>query len=231
MLRTGRLAYRNPAWQPSYARRSAIRNPTELAPDPGHLADVMAAVHIAADAINRIAIEDREAVRAAGHDQRIYAKTLPFPAPNHSQRRYRQADPPRIEEIIASYDTAIEATARATAALDNLALTVDAPTTVLALARRVAPGAGQARHSQREKSHPAHAAIPGPEAGVIQQMLLERQFSDPALLARAAAVDEATRELLAEAAATAHRSDSVAQATSGSPDGSRQRSARLAGSR
>ena len=208
VLRTGRLAYRNPAWTPACARSSATRSPADLAPSRSDFAAVVAAVHTATDAITRIAVEDRQAVRTACNERRICTPTLPLPAMNNGHRRYRRAEPARALAILASYDTAIELTSHAAAALDELALTMDAPTTVLALARRATTAARQTQQPQRQ----AEVTISGSATGGLEGMLRECEFSDPALLARAAAVDEETRDLLTRAALVAHRFDVVVQA-------------------
>jgi hypothetical protein len=131
---------------------------------------------------------------------------------NNGYRRYRRAEPSRALAILASYDVTIELTSHAATALDDLALAVHAPTAVLALARRAIPAAGQ---TQRGHSR-AEATTVKPETGGLEGMLREGEFSDPALLAHAAAVDEARRDLLARAALAAHRSDEVAQSVGGS---------------
>ena len=51
------------------------------------------------------------------------------------RRRYRAACPSRVDEILASYDDAIETSTRATRKLDDLALVLDAPTWPLATLR------------------------------------------------------------------------------------------------
>jgi hypothetical protein len=95
----------------------------------------VAAVHTAADAVTRIAAEDREAVRAAAANHRLYVPSFAHTNAAVVRRRYRAASPSRIDEILASYDDAIEASARATSKLDDLALGLDAPTWPLATLR------------------------------------------------------------------------------------------------
>ena len=135
VLRIGRLAYRNQQWTPARAHASQIRNPADLAPALGDITCVVAAVHTAADAVNRIATEDREAVRAAAADHRLYVPGFTRTNAAVVRRRYRAACPPRVDEILASYDDAIEASIRATSKLDDLALALDAPTWPLAALR------------------------------------------------------------------------------------------------
>ena len=96
---------------------------------------MVAAVHTAADAVTRIAAEDREAVRAAAADHRLYVPAFTRTNAAVVRRRYRPASPSRVDEILASYDDAIEASTRATSKLDDLALGLDAPTWPLATLR------------------------------------------------------------------------------------------------
>jgi hypothetical protein len=93
------------------------------------------AVHTAADAITRIAAGDREAVRAAAADHRLYVPAFTRANAAVVRRRYRPASPSRVDEILASYDDAIEASTRVTSKLDDLALALDAPTWPLAALR------------------------------------------------------------------------------------------------
>jgi hypothetical protein len=132
VLRIGRLAYRNQRWTPARAHASHIRDPADLAPTPGDITSVAAAVHTAADAITRIAAWDREAVRAAAADHRLYVPAFTRANAAVVRRRYRPACPARVDEILAAYDDAIEASTRATGKLDDLALVLDAPTWPLA---------------------------------------------------------------------------------------------------
>jgi hypothetical protein len=135
VLRIGRLAYGNQHWTPARAHASQTCNHADLAPAPGDITCVVAAVHTAADAVTRIAAEDREAVRAAAANHRLYVPSFAHTNAAVVRRRYRAASPSRIDEILASYDDAIEASARATSKLDDLALGLDAPTWPLATLR------------------------------------------------------------------------------------------------
>ena len=68
-LRTGRLARRDPNWTPARTGYGLIRDPATLAPSADDITIVLGAVHHAADAITRIAAEDRDAVRQAAADK------------------------------------------------------------------------------------------------------------------------------------------------------------------
>ena len=135
VLRIGRLAYRNQHWTPARANSSHTRDPADLAPTPADLTFVVAAVHTTADAITRIAAGDREAVRAAAADHRLYVPAFARTNAAVVRRRYRPASPPRVDEILASYDDATEANTCVTSKLDDLTLALDAPTWPLAASR------------------------------------------------------------------------------------------------
>jgi hypothetical protein len=171
VLRIGRLAYRNQRWTPARAHASHIRNPADLASTPGDITRVVAAVHTAADAITRIAVGDREAVRAAA-DHRLYVPAFTRANAAVVRRRYRPASASRVDEILVSYDHAIEASTRAITKLDKLALALDASTWPLAALRaqpqRVLRASRLAARPPRMRQ-PIHqpatdASLPGPES-------------------------------------------------------------------
>jgi hypothetical protein len=106
ILRSGRLAYRNPYWTPAYGNASLIRDPAGLAHSPGDVITVLAAVHHAVDAINQIAATDHAAVLETAASSGLYVpiRLLPdkydiphsYPharvrqcAPGHLRRRHR----------------------------------------------------------------------------------------------------------------------------------------------
>jgi hypothetical protein len=135
VLRVGRLVYRNQHWTRARAHGSDIRNPADLARAPGDFASAVAAIHAAADAISRIAAGDREAVRAAAADHRLYVPAFTRTTAAVFRRRYRPASPSRVDEILASYDDAIEAGNRVISKLDDLGHALDAPTWALGALR------------------------------------------------------------------------------------------------
>ena len=113
-----------------------------------------------------------------------------------------------------AYDTAADATARITAALDNLATAVNAPSNLLAAARRASAEARQQqRRSQGQRPvRQPHLATPLP--GRTEQALLKLQIRDPALLLRAAVIDQVAQDLLTEATTKAHSRDSITRRSS-----------------
>ncbi len=91
--------------------------------------------------------------------------------------------------------------------MDELALVIEAPSRALTWARRLASP------DQRYPPLPAGPQRPGerstmlPPPGQIEHSLHNLQISDPDLLERAAAIDEATRAITAEARMKASRAE------------------------
>jgi len=150
-LRTGRLAHASPDWTPGHAGTSSIRGRAALAPSRGDISTVAAAVHHAADAITRIAIQHQQAVSTAAAGRRLYLPTRLMPANYDIPYPYTLAPRKRTSKLLATYSAAIGASARATEALDELAAAIGAPSTILGLQRGVASQQANARPRQGTK--------------------------------------------------------------------------------
>ncbi len=135
---------------------------------------------------------------------------------------YTCAPRAHADAVLAAYDTAIEATARITAALDDLASAVNAPSSLLAAARRASATARQDQRRQQDQRPAPRPHIVTPVPGRTEQALRKLKIRDPALLLRAAVIDQAARDLVSEATAKAHSRDSVSGPTSRSGLGIRQ---------
>ena len=222
VLRTGRLAYRNPRWTPAHSSTSQIRDPADLAHSPADIVTVLDAVHHATDAIHQIAATDHQAVLAAAAASRLYVPTRLLPDKYDIPHPYTCAPRAHADALLAAYDTAIEATTRITAALDDLATAVNSPSSLLAAARRSSATARQDHRRQQDQRPAPRAHIVTPVPGRTEQALRKLHIRDPALLLRAAVIDQAARDLVAEATAKAHSRDSVSGPTSRSGLGIRQ---------
>jgi hypothetical protein len=196
VLRTGRLAYRNPSWTPRSADASALRDGADLADTGTDLAAVVAAVHYAADAVGSVAIHDGEPVRGAADDCRLYLPTRLLPEDFDVSSPYWPAPLGQRGELLSAYSTAADASLDAAVALDDAASAIDAPSVTLAAVRvtvspPVAVPEPPRRAEQRDVRHPA------PQ---IEHVLRSLQITNPDMLIRAAAIDQSARELLAQAA-------------------------------
>jgi hypothetical protein len=208
-LRAGRLAYRNPRWTPASSQASLTRDPADLAQGPGDIVTVLAAVHHAACAISQIAATDQQAAIAAADDRRLYVPVRLLSDKYDIPRPYTLAPRQHADALLAAYHTATDATASVTAGLDDLAAAVDAPSSVLAAARH-APAATRYQlpdHRYQRPAPPPPAVIPVP--GRTEHALRKLQIRDPALLLRAAVIDQAARDLVAEAAAKVRSRDTA----------------------
>ena len=215
VLRTGRLAYCNPRWTPAVADTSLTRDLPELAEMASDFRIVLAAVHHAADAIAWIAIHDREAVCGAADDHRLYMPTRLLPENYDIPCRYAPVPSERTNELIGAYDTAAHVTRSAARALDDLAVTIDSPSAALAAARTSTARPPAEDGGAQEQTQPAPPRVAGRQAGEIEQILRGLQITEPIMLIRAAAIDDAARDVLAHASLSSSKRDTINPRRSG----------------
>jgi hypothetical protein len=135
LLRIGRLAYQNPQWTPAAAAAGHQRHTETLAITINDVITVLSAVHEAADATTRVGVEELEGVRTAAADKRLYLPTRLMPDDCDIPHRYTPAPRAISCGILAAYDRAIDRSMSATHALDELAVTLDAPSQLLSALR------------------------------------------------------------------------------------------------
>jgi hypothetical protein len=206
-LRAGRLARRDPHWTPARTGLGLIRDPAALAPARGDVLAVLAAVHHAADAIARIAAEDRLAVRQAAFDGRLYIPAGLLPARDQIPYQHAPIGWPRARRLLATYTAVIDVSTRAISTLDNLAATISTPSRSLSLTRALVAQPTRddlaAPHMQSLEHDTHHSAQPEP--GALGQVIRDLAISEPATLLRAVALDQAADALTADAKAQSQR--------------------------
>ncbi len=210
IVRLGRLACDNPAWTPSAAHHAPLRDPAVLAPDAAAAAAIVAAVHYAACAFERVAAADLGAVEAAHQALRLYVPTRIIPDARRRKndwrtipRAYVIAPEEQTAALIEAYRAAVTASSRAAQALDQAALAASAPSRTMALARE----------AFRAEERLSHLPLPGdgldapnPWAGgpgPAESELARIGVTDPLVLQRAAAIDAAGQNLVTEARTSA----------------------------
>jgi hypothetical protein len=202
VLWAGRLAHTNPAWTPARSPASQLR-PGAGFTGSGTITAVVTALHNASDALTRIAAHDSEYVRWAAAREQVHIPTRLLPAEDDVPYRYAPARPAMLDELLTHYDTTAQAATRATAALDQLVLTLSPqPTTLITLraaSRLIDPWLPSSPATTTARS----AEQPAP--GRVEQALRSRGISEPAMLARAADLDDATQALISSAVSIAER--------------------------
>ena len=211
VLRMGRLVWDDPHWTPARSRRAPQRDPAALAPGTGAVVTVVAAVHQSVDALARVAQAERDAVKAAGHAGRLYVPTRSLPDGYDIPRPFATAPIPRCQVLDEAYHVALEASVQAARALDELSITAGAPSNALALARAASPAQSRWRGSQPRPDDGTSGGPPlsgtpftGSRAatgrpGPVEEAIRARRVSDPVILMRAAAIDNAARKLIIQA--------------------------------
>ena len=212
VLRAGRLAYATPHWTPATGS-NAPRDPATLAPTTADLRAVITALHHATGTLARIAATDHQAVRRAATDRRLYLPTrlLPasrlLPATRNIPRPYAPALASHLSALLDGYALAVTTCTTATAAFDALAMAAGTPSRALAAARAL-PAASPAHPAQQPErqlvSAQAASLTSGTQPGHLENEIRNLQLTEPALLLRASTIDEAARDLLAEATTKAH---------------------------
>ena len=206
ILRLGRLAFTDSGWTPLRARRAPLRDVADLAPDIAQAGVVVGAVHHAVDSLAQVGAADLCAVDTAIRACRIYAPTRTLPEYYDVPYRYGNATPAATAALLDAYQAACGITVRAVAGLDTVAVTMNAPTRVLAAARAAispAPGTGE-RHTAAARGQPGQrpvASRPQPPdwPGSVEQAVRNAGRPDLILLMRARAIDKLADKLIAEA--------------------------------
>lgn len=194
VLRLGRMARDDPAWTPQAGRDVPLRDPAGVAPDAGAAAAAVAAVHHSACAFERVAAGDLGAVRAAARAGRLHVPTRTMPPKVDVPRPYAPAPDWQLEPLIDAYRAAIELSGMAARVLDRAAIATGGPSQFMALARSAytaAPGPGPGGRAP-------DAGGPG-RPGPVERALRSLGVTDPVMQLRAAAIDTAGSELIAEA--------------------------------
>ena len=197
ILRLGRLAFTDPGWTPLRARSAPLRDVADLAPDTAQAAVVVGAVHHAMDSLAQVGAADLRAVDTAIRASRIYVPTRTLPEYYDVPYRYGNATPAATAALLDAYQAACGATDRAVVGLDTVAVTMNAPTRVLAAARAAispAPDTGE-RHAAAAPGQPGQrsaASTPQPPdwPGSVEQAVRNAGSPDLILLMRARAIDK-----------------------------------------
>ncbi len=197
-LWTGRLAYADPSWTMTLGPSQPARTPQDLAPEPADLPAVVAAVHQACQTMTSIAAADYTQVRAATQAGRLLVPTRSLPESFDIPQRFALASRDRVSALLAAYDDAGTTSAHATEAVASAAADVRAPSHILTLARAAAQaGAAPTRRNRPPPAEPAaepHEApgFPGP----VERILRDLGVTSPDVLHRAAAIDQASEQLI-----------------------------------
>jgi hypothetical protein len=198
-LWTGRLAYADPGWTLERGPSQAVRPPDALAPGPGDIPGVVTAVHHACQTLTQIAAADQEQIRTAANAGRLLVPTRSLPATYDIPRAFARAPRGRVDQVLLGYRDAGTASTRATAAVADVAAAVRAPSQVLTSARAAAKagsGGGQASCRQPVARPAAMRWRSREEAGPVERALQDLGVTSPAVLLRAAAIDQAGEQLI-----------------------------------
>lgn len=127
VLWTGRLAYEDPGWNLSHGPFRPPRSPQSLAPEPYHLAEVVATVHRGIGTLAQLATADETQIRLAARAQRLFSPTRSLPEGVDVPHRYGRTPHDRLDALIVAYRHAGAASARSATTVAAIAAEVGAP--------------------------------------------------------------------------------------------------------
>lgn len=224
-VRLGRIAFRGSAWMPGQDTGVPLRAPAELAPNADGFTAIVSTVHHAADALACVGAADRHAVGLAIRANRLHVPTRTLPSEYDVPYKFGPALPATAAALRDAYDGACEATVGAVAAMDALAVAVDAPSRGLAHARAAGrpptialPVPENSERPDRTDQPRGRQPEPSPDRPPGPLELEVRKFNpaDPVILLRARAIDKAASDVVREARASS-RSRQPADGRNGAP--------------
>jgi hypothetical protein len=161
-------------------------------------------------------------VITAADDRRLYVPVRLLSDKYDIPRPYTLAPRQHADALLAAYHTTAETAASVTTTLDDLATAVDAPSSLLAAARQAPATARQQLPAHRDQRPNPQPRVVTPVPGRTENALRKLHIRDPALLLRAAVIDQAARDLVAEAAGRARSRDIVTIPATRTAPGTRQ---------
>ncbi|HET9895164.1 MAG TPA: hypothetical protein VFQ44_09535 [Streptosporangiaceae bacterium] len=201
VIRLGRLAFTDPLWDPARAKNATLRDPAALAPGPDGIVTALTAVHHAADALAALALADQHSAAGAVAANALYLPTRAMPENLWRTNVARYVWPALHKNTTAltdAYAHAVHASRRLAEALDAAALRFRTPSQMLAIARTAAPSHTGGPTVGRPVPEYIAAEWTPPQ-GSVEQVVWSLCGDDPVLLARAAAVDQAARNVMTDA--------------------------------
>jgi hypothetical protein len=204
-LWTGRIAHADPGWTLDQGPSSVHRPPHDLAPVPGDLATVVAAVHQACETLASLAAADRTQIGTAARAGRLLVPTRSLPANFDVPHPFAPAPRDRISALLATYHDARTASAQATATIAHVAADVRAPSHILTTARAaVQAGPGLDGHPTLAAAMSAAQSSPVRELpGPVERILQDLGVTSTEVLRHAAVVDQEGERLIIDAAQAA----------------------------
>jgi hypothetical protein len=204
---TGRLAYADPQWSPSAGPDRPLRRPQTLTTED--VPQLVAAAHHACETLAGLAHAEHDQIRAAARAGRILVPTRSLSDEYDIPYRFARAPQERVDELLARYGEAGQASRLAAEAVGEVAKLVQAPSRTLAVTQAAVTGRADRipevsnaalRHIAKTDDDPRAHGVPGP----VETTLRDLGVTDVSLLARSSEMDREAERLIIDAAAVAH---------------------------
>jgi hypothetical protein len=189
---TGRLAYADPAWTLAAGPAATPRDPASLTPELADIPQIIAVTHHAAGALENAAAAGHDQLQAASRAERLLVPARSLPR-SDATRPFAPAPRDRVRDLLFTYRTAGQATADAATTLATLAARAAAPSRTLTTNAALAP-------APERPWHHGPGTVPDWQ-GPLETSIRDLGVKSPWLLQRAIALDQASTQLLLDAAA------------------------------
>jgi hypothetical protein len=210
-LLTGRLAYADPNWSLASGPAQPARPAALLAPKPADVPGIMAAVHYAIDTLTDLATANLQQARAAADVGRMLASSRSPATTSSTPDPFAPAPEETITSVLDFCTAARTASARTAQVAGDVAIAIQAPSTVLVTARaatftprfRKQVHTTHAAPSDAPAPAPAEPYAPGDDrdlAGPFEGRLRDMGVSSRRLLRRATNLDRLGQKVITEAA-------------------------------
>jgi hypothetical protein len=201
-LWTGRLTYADPGWTLASGPSQTPRAAASLAPRLKDMPNVVEAVHQTSEALSSLATANLEQARTAVRARRLLVSTRLLSERHNVPRRFTRAPTSYTTSLLACCQDNRNAASEAAAVAGDVAMRVEARSSTLATARKVVQEErlSQLPHGEAAPSR-TRASQLEPAAGPVEASLRERGVTSSRLLWRAAAIDQATQQVMRDATA------------------------------
>jgi hypothetical protein len=210
-LWSGRLAYAGPDWNISSGPSHPARPAEALAPEAADVPEVVAAIHHASEAVAQLATANLEQAKSAVRGDRVLVATRFLPENYDIPSPYTPAPASYQTSLLMCCSDTSDAARQLSEAVREIAIETRAPSQTLVTAKHVVQqlAVEYSRVVGGPEPGKTRADAPGP----VESELRGHGVTDPRALWRAAALDRASRQLVAEAAPRrAQREGRTAQA-------------------
>ncbi len=201
-LWTGKLAYADPAWDLTSGTSQPVRSAASLAPCLGDIPNLVAAIHESSEALSSLAAANLEQTRQVAGARRLLVAVRWLPDSYDIPQPFTKAPEARATALVGQCQETTRAARLSAESAGKIAVQAGSRTRALAVAMQTV----------RDRSEPGVSATQAVRVGVnsvnrqhntgpVETRLRTMGVTNPRMLWRAEAVDQAARQVVGDATA------------------------------